>query len=128
MKTIIYFLILFTCVSCASIMWHGTERFNGPVIITTFTDSDTTCVKDFARVEFETKVLRARIPFTFLSSGDSLVLDLHPNEFKTYQAIDHKGNKYEVTFPGGSERREGILFGMREETRYRIVGAKCYTE
>lgn len=125
MKQLFYLLILMMLTSCASLVYHKQDGFNGNVKLTTYTSKDTSCIADHVRINYSSNMFGVKIPFEYISSNDTINTTIYNQGASLYRGIDHHNRIFYVTFANILERRNGIILALQFELRTIVVGFKC---
>jgi len=105
-------MIALVCTSCASTMFPNTERHNTQLYITEQNNQDTTCVRDYVMLSWHTKMMRSKIPFSYVSSKDTIRINLEPATGNVFTSIDSL-HAYQVSFATRYERSLGYLLKIQ---------------
>lgn len=104
--------------------------FIGKYSITTYSNTDTTCRSSELLLQYTEDKFGNLPPFRLIFPNDSIILLTRSQFYRAnpfeYNGIDNKNNRYVIVFPGGRERNEGVLLGIRDSLTYKIIAVKCY--
>jgi hypothetical protein len=110
----IYFLILaLAASSCASVFFPSMTNYKGKFNVTTWDDKDTVCIQELVSMQWQSVMFKQRIPFTYISSKDSISLILSPSIGSTFVA-QTQTHAYQVTFSSATEQRLGYIVRIEE--------------